>query len=251
MTVKNLRDAASALKKEKQSFINDTYMWVELARNAIAELPDTKFTFQTPKARKPQQLRTVSRNHPKNVKDRIINKDILNSAFVSIVASVEDYLSKIMTLVLKADTKRLKCTIKDVKMVDTVSVIDLVDKDKEAIIDQIIDQRLASLFYASPQKQLEYLDKAIGVEVEEAIWKKWIEIKARRDLWIHNAGVVNQIYLDKAKETAKFALGQEATITLQYFQETVALTKRMIGCIDCEIRTTFSETPVQSLQNEY
>ena len=49
-------------------------------------------------------------------------------------------------------------------MVDTVSIIDLVDKDREAIIDQVINQRLASLFYASPQKQLEYLDKAIGVE---------------------------------------------------------------------------------------
>ena len=248
MTVNNLCDAASALKKEKQSFINDTYMWVELARNAIAELPDTKFSFQTPKARKPQQLRTVSRNHPENVKERIINKDIFNSAFVSIVASVEDYLSKIMAWVLKADPRRLKCTIKDVKMVDTISVIDLIDKDKDALIDQVIDQRLASLFYASPKKQLEYLDKAIGVKVENSIWKKWIEIKARRDLWIHNAGVVNQIYLDKAKEAAKCTLGQEATITLQYFQETVALTKRMIGCIDREIRTTFSEVPAQSSQ---
>lgn len=235
----NLCDISSALKKEKQSFINDTYMWVELARNAISELPNTKFTFQTPKANKPQQLRTVSRNHPENVKERIVNRDIFNSAFVSIVASVEDYLSKIMISVLKAEPKRLKCTIKDVKMVDSVSVIDLVDKSKDELFDQIIDQRLASLFYASPQKQLEYLDKAIGVKVEDSIWKEWIEIKARRDIWIHNAGIVNQIYLDKAKDAAQYTLGQEATITLKYFQETVALTKRMIGCIDHEIRKHF------------
>lgn len=241
MTTNNILDAVSALKTEKQAFINDTYLWVELARNAIDELPDTKFTFQTPKAHKPQQFRTVSRNHPENVKNRIINKDIFNSAFVSIVASVEDYLSKIMTLVLKAEPKRLKCTIKDVKMVDTVSIIDLVDKDRDAIIDQVINQRLASLFYASPQKQLEYLDKAIGVEVEESIWKRWIEIKARRDLWIHNAGIVNQIYLDKVRDSEQYPIGKEAVITLQYFQETVALTKRMIGCIDHEIRTKFSE----------
>ena len=241
MTANNLRDTVSALKTEKQSFINDTYLWVELARNAIADLPDTKFTFQTPKARKPQQFRTVSRSHPENVKNRIINKDIFNSAFVSIVASVEDYLSKIMTLVLKTEPKRLKCTIKDVKMVDTVSIIDLVDKDREAIIDQVINQRLASLFYASPQKQLEYLDKAIGVEVEASIWKKWIEIKARRDLWIHNAGIVNQIYLDKVRDSAQYPLGKEATITPQYFQETVAFTKRMIGCIEHEVRVKFSE----------
>lgn len=121
MTINNLRDRTSVLKKEKQSFINDTYMWVELARNAISELPDTKFSFQTPKTKKPQELRTVSRSHPENVKERIVNKDIFNSAFVSIVASVEDYLSKIMAWILKTDSKRLKCTIKDVKMVDTSS----------------------------------------------------------------------------------------------------------------------------------
>jgi hypothetical protein len=241
MTINNLRDRTSVLKKEKQSFINDTYMWVELARNAISELPDTKFSFQTPKAKKPQELRTVSRSHPENVKERIVNKDIFNSAFVSIVASVEDYLSKIMAWILKTDSKRLKCTIKDVKMVDTVSVIDLVDNDIETIFDNIIDLRLASLFYASPQKQLEYLDKALGIKIDDTIWKKWIEIKARRDLWIHNAGIVNQIYLDKSKDAALCSIGQEATITLQYFQETVALTKRMIGCIDREIRNVFPE----------
>ena len=76
---------------------------------------------------------------------------------------------------------------------------------------------------------------------EESIWKKWIEIKARRDLWIHNANIVNQIYLNKVRDSAQYPLGKEATITLQYFQETVALTKRMIGCIEHEVRVKFSE----------
>lgn len=239
MTTADLRSRTSALKIQKQAFINDTYMWVILARKAISDLPDTEFTFETPRTRSPQQLRTVSRRHPNDLKSRIINKDIFNSAFVSIVAAVEDYLSKIMSLILKADPQRLKCTISGVKMDEQISIIDFIDKDKDTIIESVISSRLERLFYASPQKQLEYLDRAIGITVDDDTWKKWIEIKARRDIWIHNGGIVNEIYIEKAKDAALCTYGQEATITLQYFQNTVALTKHMIGSIDRKIRNNY------------
>lgn len=69
-------------------------------------------------------------------------------------------------------------------------VTELIDKERDTIIAEIAEQRLEGLFYASPQKQVKYFDKALGLKVDDDIWGKWIEIKARRDLWIHNAGKV-------------------------------------------------------------
>ena len=109
-------------------------------------------------------------------------------------------------------------------------------KSKEELIHGVIEERLASVFYASPQKQLEYLDKAIGIKVPVDEWENWIEIKARRDLWVHNGGVINQIYLDKAKTKATGVVGTEATITQIYFRDSIAKMKRFVGCIDTEIR---------------
>ena len=240
MNITELRDTTSALKSQKQSFINDTFLWVNISRKAVGDLPDTEFEFDTPKAHKPQQLRTVFRKDPQKLKNRIINKDIFNSAFIMIVASAEDYLSKIMEYILKTDTDRLKCTISGVNMVNSISVVELIDNNKEDIIDSVIKQRLENLFYASPQKQLEYLDKALGISVDKDIWGTWIEIKARKDIIVHNNGIVNQIYLDKAKEYAKFSKGQEGLIDIQYFNDTIAFLKRMIGCIDREIRKTYT-----------
>ncbi len=239
MDILELREKSSHLKTQKHVFINDTYMWVELARSAIENLPDDKMEFSTPKAGKPQQLRTVLRVNPEKTKNRIINKDIYNSAFVLLVAGVEDYLSKIMEWILKTDNRRIKCTVNGINMVDKVSVVELIDNDKDTLIDEIIKQRLMSLFYASPNKQNEYLKSALDIDVEEELWGKWIEIKARRDLIVHNDSIVNEMYLNKTKEFALFAIGDEAKIDSKYFTEIVALLKKLVGVLDREIRTKY------------
>lgn len=239
MEIQELRDKASALKVEKQSFLNDTFFWVQLAREAVEQLPDTKFEFEVPKAGKTGKMRTVARNNGQKIKSRIVSKDIYNSAFVSVVAAVEDYLSKIMTWLLLCDNKRIKCTVAGVNFSKEVTVVDLIDKDRDTLIRNIINQRVEGLFYASPQKQLEYFDKALGIKVDDDVWGKWIEIKARRDLWIHNAGIVNQIYIDKTREYKLCDFGDEAIIDEQYFSDCVAILKTMIGRINRDIRNTY------------
>ncbi|MCI8421872.1 MAG: hypothetical protein HFE34_06230 [Clostridia bacterium] len=239
MKIQELRDKASMLKREKQSFLNDTFFWVKLAREAVEQLPDTKFEFEVPKAGMAGKMRTVARNNGQKIKNRIVNRDIYNSAFVSLVAAVEDYLSKIMIWILLCDNKRIKCTIAGVNFSKEISIVDLIDKDKDALIKSIIDQRVEGLFYASPRKQIEYFDKALGIKIDNDIWGKWVEIKARRDLWVHNAGIVNQLYIDKVKEFKLCDLGDEAVIDEQYFSDCVVILKILIGRIDREIKNVY------------
>lgn len=239
MERQELIDKITALKTEKQSFLNDTFFWVKLAREAVEELPDTKFEFKVPTTVTASGTRTVARNNAQRVKERIINKDIYNSAFVSMVAAVEDYLSKIMRLLLLYDNKRIKCTVSGINFSKEVTIVDIIDKDREHIVRDIINQRVESLFYAGPQKQLEYFDRALDLRVKEDVWGKWIEIKARRDLWVHNAGTVNQIYIDKAGEYKLCELGEEAVIDEQYFADCVALLKKMIGRICTDIKKKY------------
>jgi len=239
MEIQELRDKASQLKREKQSFLNDTFFWVKLAREAVEALPDTKFEFEVPKAGATGKMRTVARNDGQRIKNRIVSRDIYNSAFVSSIAAVEDYLSKIMMWILLCDNKRIKCTIAGVNFSKEVAIVDLIDKDKDTLIKNVIDQRIEGLFYASPQKQIEYFDKALGIKVDDDIWGKWVEIKARRDLWVHNAGIVNQVYIDKVREYKLCDFGNEAVIDEQYFSDCVANLKTMIGRIDRDIRNIY------------
>ena len=111
--------------------------------------------------------------------------------------------------------------------------------DGIASADVILDR--ANIFLSNKEydRAREYFDKALGIQVKEDIWGRWFEIKARRDLWIHNGGIVNQIYLDKAKEYVLCDLGKEAIISDDYFKECVVLLKTMVGRIDREIRNTY------------
>lgn len=240
MEVKNFLSKASKLKIEKQSFLNDTFFWVSLAREAVEKLSDTNFEFEAPKARKPGEMRIIERKNGEKIKRRIMQKDIYNSAFVSVVAAIEDYLSKIMTWILLYDNKRIKCTISGVSFLKEIPVIDLIDNDRESLIRKLIDQRVEGLFYASPQKQFEYFDKALDLKVDEDIWGKWIEIKARRDLWIHNAGIVNQIYINKTGDYGLCTFGSEAIITEEYFGNCIAILKTMIGRIDHDVKNLYN-----------
>ena len=192
-----------------------------------------------PKAGAIGKMRTVARNDGQRIKNRIVSRDIYNSAFVSSVASVEDYLSKIMMWILLCDNKRIKCTIAGVNFSKEVAIVDLIDKDKDTLIKNVIDQRIEGLFYASPQKQREYFEKALDIKVDDDIWGKWVEIKARRDLWVHNAGIVNQVYIDKVREYKLCDFGNEAVIDEQYFSDCVAILKIMIGRIDRDIRNIY------------
>lgn len=79
----------------------------------------------------------------------------------------------------------------------------------------------------------------MGIKVDDDIWGKWVEIKARRDLRVHNAGIVNQVYIDKVKEYILCDFGNEAIIDEQYFSDCVAILKTMIGRIDKDIRNIY------------
>lgn len=251
MNIIELKDEISELRMEKQSFLNDTYLWVSVARDAIRELPGEKLIFKTPKARKASENKIISRENREKVINRIINKDIFNSAFVTVITSIEDYLNKIMKLILQFDSKRLKYTIQGVNMITNIPVVEFIDNSREDMINNIINQRLESLFYASPKKQLEYLDKGLGVKLEEELWGKWIESKARRDLIVHNGGVVNDVYLKKTDQFALLNFGEEAIIDEDYFRNIIADLKRMIGAIDRLVRTEYSIPTNKEIKRYY
>ena len=55
-----------------------------------------------------------------------------------------------------------------------------------------------------------------GIPLDELV-----EIRARRDIWVHNKGMVNRQYLDMVGEHASFEEGQVAEIDAQYINDCV------------------------------
>ena len=70
--------------------------------------------------------------------------------------------------------------------------------DRESLVLPIADRELNELRHDRPRAWFEYLDKLIRLGVPRLTINGFAEIKAVRDPLVHNSGVVNRVYLDKA-----------------------------------------------------
>jgi hypothetical protein len=117
--------------------------------------------------------------------------------------------------------------VEHTKRIDVEEVLDC--NSKEELIDSIIQKELTSLFYAGPSQQFEYLHRVVGVEVDLPLKDAWIEFKASRDLIVHNAGIINKVYLTKCGPLSRGKLGDSITIDEEYFTYAMAFMKSLIG----------------------
>jgi hypothetical protein len=104
--------------------------------------------------------------------------------------------------------------------------------DRESILNYLIDIQLNELKYKRPKEWFEYLGKLVkisGPSKEES--EKFTEMKASRDVLIHNAGVVNEVYREKAATQARYSVGERVAIPHRYFLNSAKLVAKMIGDI--------------------
>lgn len=237
MDVLELRKELTGIKKEKQSFLDDTYLWVEIARNSIQEMPEDKIKFEVPNTK--GNKKKIQRTDKKNMILRMTTKDIYYSGYIMLISSIEDYLNKIMKLLLLYDNNRIKVTIPNASMQTSIDIIDFINASKDEMINDIVEQRVNNLFYASPQKQLEYMDKALGINISQEDWYIWVEYKARRDVIVHNSGIVNDVYCSKVNGYGRYAKHDTVTFNETEFANVISTLKRIVESIDSLIRKEY------------
>ena len=83
------------------------------------------------------------------------------------------------------------------------------------------DALLNELSYKSPAEFSEALDNLLSINLLECpAFHKYIELKATRDIYVHNRGIVNETYLKKADSHSRARIGQVLPVDIPYFLET-------------------------------
>lgn len=98
--------------------------------------------------------------------------------------------------------------------------------------------------YKSVGEWFAYLERLVSkCKFSDADLGKIAEAKATRDLLVHNAGIANKIYLQKAGQFARYKVGEEVGVdgdyTLDMWQ---LLSSVLITAIDCLIQQSNTET---------
>jgi len=242
MTNHEFKSRLSDYRLQKQKLINNTYIWATLAiksLNVISESEElTKKTseFQVPSSIKGKTVKRKSEDI-KAIIQSAADKEIYFTIFTYIVAQFEGFLVDTITLVLTYDQRKLRINIQGSDNNKKVEISELLEcSTYESIIALVIERQLASLFYAGPKKQVEYLEKVLNITADETMWNKWFEFKATRDIIVHNSGIINKIYIEKVGESARGKVGEPIQVDKLYFEDTLATIKSLVGKIETQAK---------------
>jgi len=110
----------------------------------------------------------------------------------------------------------------------------------DELIYLLIDQELSALKYKNLKDWIDRLKKMVsitGPSTDEV--KKISEIKATRDLLVHNKGIVDETYIKKAGKLARYKKGERIEVSYDYFLSSWGLLLNVTHKIATEVIQTF------------
>lgn len=167
------------------------------------------------------------------INDRIGSKEYVQS-IVFAVALVESYISSSLANVIRAYPQKLLISAKGNEVKDgaavPVDVRDIVNATSlDALIAEKADQRVRDAGYATPASYFAYCTQIFGFEFGADIRRRYIEIKATRDIHVHNDGIANQTYLGKASDLARANEGDPLLVDSEYFGNSIYCLKQILA----------------------
>ena len=226
----SFRDDINTLCAEKSMFFSNVRWWVKLCIASMQKIDLNNLEY--------------GKNQPIKRKKEIIknacNKDLYYSTFTYLVAGMEDFFTQLIKLILQKDNRRLLVTVKDINFKSKYDIENIVlAKNKENMIDQIIEDRIISIMYANPRCQAEYFRKALNIDISDEKWDIWYEIKATRDIIVHNLGTINEVYIEKAGTYARGNIGDTIMVDANYFFSSIKYMKKIITECNVIIKDEF------------
>ena len=231
-------------RQKAQKQINNVIIWSEITIKALNQTKENEDFLKSKKFKVPSTCK--GRSVRRSVRDitQIFNDALDYQFFYAIiaylVAQVEAFMSDTIRLVLNFDPRRLKTKIQGIDHVKKINVDEIVDAScREKILSNIIDKELLNIFYSCPKAQIDYFKKVLGVNLDQEIMNRWIEIKATRDIIVHNNGIINDIYIMKAGDKCRGSRGDRIIVNKKYFESSATIMKQIVGKISTQLQKEF------------
>lgn len=151
-----------------------------------------------------------------------VAEQLTEATFQQFITIFENFFFDLLRLWLTAYPQSLGA-----KTVEFRRILDA--PDKAAITLQVVNHELNEVMYKRPADWFAYLEgKAnLGCSTPDEI-AKIAEVKASRDVLVHNRGVANKTYESKAGNLARYKDGQRIDIPEHYHRETWELLRKVI-----------------------
>ncbi|MEX0818914.1 MAG: hypothetical protein WD070_04955 [Pirellulaceae bacterium] len=149
---------------------------------------------------------------------------LLEFTFQHFVNLHEVFVFDLLRLLLVNDTRHLKLDRK----VDVRTA--LAAPDIPTLVGSIASRELNDLAYKPVGDWFKRLHEIVSIRCPtEDEQKQLVEIKASRDVLVHNAGVANAVYFEKAGDKARYKEGEQLEIPGDYHRDSWLLVKKVVA----------------------
>lgn len=136
------------------------------------------------------------------------------NALVQLVTLVETMLGDVVRAIVARYPQKLggKRTLSIQSVLEATTL--------EEVHLRATDTLLNELSYKSPAEFAESMEQLLSINLLECpAFHRYTEIKATRDIFVHNRGIANDVYVRKAGSHARVTSGKDLPADLQYFLE--------------------------------
>jgi len=167
-------------------------------------------------------------------KTQFQKEQLYKSSFISLLSSVEWFYSQILHFHYEkypdsASINKKSITLDDLKTFDTI-------KDAE---NYLIDQKIEGILRGSLSDWLQVLKEEIKLSLSyiDNYLDDLIEVYQRRNLLVHNGGIVNSIYLSKVSKSHSkdIKIGEKLFVTKEYLDSAIDQFHLIFILIACEL----------------
>lgn len=169
---------------------------------------------------------------PKEEVEEVLNASlqdvIYQQAFVSGVSIIEDCITTSLREALKATPQKLALSVDGEKIDKNIPLSLILESGSlESLLDGLISSRVLNVMYDRPLNYFKHLKAITGFEISNSMQTAFIEIKASRDVLVHNQGFVNSLYLEKTGSSARGKLKQKLIFDDKYFAMSMGVMKQI------------------------
>jgi hypothetical protein len=181
-------------------------------------------------------MKGIARRNPIQLSvlfNKFAKHELFENLLVSSVSRFEFYLSDIIGEFLRYFPNKLSIGPKGGDSGKQVPINLIVNaEDLENLRGDVIDLRLQAIFHADPKEYCAYFNAVSELGISSEQFAQFFEIKATRDLIVHNSLLVNDLYVKKAGDLRRGEVGHKLKVQKTYFEGALSAMKTLSGLIE-------------------
>ncbi len=164
---------------------------------------------------------------------RFANEELFANLLVTAVSRFEFYLADVLGEYLRRSPEKLLRGPKGGDSARPVSLQSVLEAANLAELhEELIEQRIQAIFYAEPKEYCAYFNAISELGLTEKDFEQFFEVKATRDLVVHNSLLVNELYKKKAGALSRGDIGDRLKVKKDYFESALSAMKTMSSTIE-------------------